>query len=230
MSGLFFTGTDTGVGKTFVLTAVARALRAAGRAVAVAKPLATGARGIGDDTRLLREAAGLPAGQGHEERITPWLFAAATAPAVAARLERRRLDLDDVVAAIRRQEKPGSLLLVEGVGGLLCPLTETTTVADLVVRLALPVVVVARRSLGTLNHTLLTVEAVRARGLDVAGVVVSETVPVEDIAAQTNVEELRRLGVPVLAVVPHTAEPQVADAAVARVDWEQLARTGACRL
>src|SRR5262245_59237512 len=122
MSGLFFTGTDTGVGKTFVLAAVARVLRAAGCEVVVVKPLATGSS---EDTRLLREAAGLPAGQGYEDRITPWRFAAEAAPTVAARLEQRRLDLDDIVAAVRRQQQQGRRLLVEGIGGLFCPLTET---------------------------------------------------------------------------------------------------------
>lgn len=227
MSGLFITGTDTGVGKTIVTAAVTRALRAQGRRVEVAKPVASG---ISTDTELLRDAAGLPADQGHEQRITPWRFGAEAAPPVAARLEGKSLSFDAIRAAVERCRNPDGVLLVEGVGGLLCPLTDTTTVADLVAALALPLVVVARRSLGTLNHTLLTVEAAQRRGLDVVGVVVSETVPVADVAGRTNVEELTaRLNVPILAVVPHTREVAVATAAVAGVNWEQLARRGACR-
>src|SRR5262249_47661364 len=125
----------------------------------------------------------------------------------------------DLVAAVRRRFRPGSVVVVEGVGGLLCPLTEQGTVADLATDLGLPVVIVARRGLGTLNHTLLTLEAARARGLRVAGVVVSETARPRGLAEETNVQELRRLGVPLLAVMPHGGEPAALDC----VDWWQLA-------
>ena len=120
---------------------------------------------------------------------------------------------------MRRQARPEAVLLVEGVGGLLCPLTEGETVADLARLLALPLVIVARRALGTLNHTLLTVEVARGRGLAVAGVVVSETTPPCGPAEESNVEELRqRLDVPLLAVAPHGQ-----GLALAAVDWWQLA-------
>src|SRR5207248_9911905 len=101
--------------------------------------------------------------------VTPWAFPAPAAPPVAARLAGAELRLVDLLAAARRCARPGSLLLVEGVGGLLCPLTEGETVADLARLLALPLVVVTRRSPGTLNHTLLTVEVARGRGLAGAG-------------------------------------------------------------
>ncbi len=205
--GLFFTGTDTGVGKTLVTAGVARSLRGRGRPVVICKPVATGARESGgrwlaDDTAVLAEAAG----SGDDwEAVTPFAFPDPVAPPLAARRRGVTLTLDGLAAAVLRQRRPGAALLVEGVGGLLCPLTEAETVADLVRELSLPLVVVARRSLGTLNHTLLTLEAARTRGLTVAGVVVSETVPPEGLADETNVDELRRLGVPVLAVVPHQA-------------------------
>jgi dethiobiotin synthetase len=210
--GLFVTGTDTGVGKTVVTCLLTRALRRQGRAVRVCKPVATGAsregsQPVSDDTRLLAEAADDPA----LEEITPWVFAEPAAPPVAARQVGVRLSLEAIAAAVRRRETAGATLLVEGVGGLLCPLTDDALVADLARELGLPLVIVARRSLGTLNHTLLTVEAARTRGLAVAGVVVSETTPVEGLAEETNVEELgRRLPVPVLAVVPHgtAADPE----------------------
>ena len=124
-----------------------------------------------------------------------------------------------IVAAVRERARPGASLLIEGVGGLLCPLTDDATVADLVREFALPLVVVARRSLGTLNHTLLTLEVARKRGLAVAGVIISETAPPNGLADQTNVDELQRLGVPVLAVVPH--QPQGIPVLPA-VDWQQL--------
>jgi dethiobiotin synthetase len=135
--------------------------------------------------------------------VTPWAFPDPVAPPLAARRQGVALDLKEIAVAVRRRHRPGSALLVEGVGGLLCPLTERETVADLAGALGLPLVVVARRSLGTLNHTLLTLEAARRRGLAVAGVVVNEVVPPEGLADETNVAELRRLGVPVLAVVGH---------------------------
>ncbi len=224
LRGLFFTGTDTGAGKTFVVSAVARLLRAAGRAVRVSKPVATGARQDGahwrsEDTLLLAVAAGV---SGHEEcdAITPWALAEPAAPPVAARAAGVALDLHSLAEAVRKQARPDAMLLVEGVGGLLCPLTEEETVADLVQELGLPLVIVARRSLGTLNHTLLTVEAARRRNLAVAGVIISETVLVESFAERTNVEELRRrIDAPLLGVVPHGDEQ---GGALADVDWWNL--------
>ncbi len=231
-AGLFFSGTDTGVGKTLVTAAVARALRAAGRDVVVCKPVATGARRDGegwlaDDTVALAEAAGL---DGAWQRVTPWAFHDPVAPPLAARRQGVALALRDIAGAVRERARPGAALLVEGVGGLLCPLTEGDTVADLARELALPLVVVARRSLGTLNHTLLTLEVARARGLTVAGVVVSETEPPAGLADQTNPDELRRLGVPVLAVVPHRpGGAREAVPALAAVDWWRLCHPGRAR-
>jgi dethiobiotin synthetase len=222
---LFFTGTDTDVGKTFVTACVARVLRGQGHAVSVSKPVATGARRSGDrwvcaDTVRLAAAAG----EEDWEAVTPWAFPDPVAPPVAARRRGTALTLADLAAAVRRRERPGATLLVEGVGGLLCPLTDGETVADLAAVVGLPLVIVARRSLGTLNHTLLTVEVARGRGLRVAGVVVNETAPAEGLAEQTNVDELRRrLAVPLLTVVPYQpdGEPRHLPA-LAAVAWRRL--------
>src|SRR5947209_17482066 len=139
MQGLFFTGTDTGVGKTFVTAAVVRALRRQGRTVRVCKPVATGAswtegRWLSEDTVLLAEAAGLA---GNWEQVTPWTFPDAVAPPVAARRQGRILTLWEITEAVRQREPASGVLLVEGVGGLLCPLTDQETVADLVAALEL---------------------------------------------------------------------------------------------
>src|SRR5438552_928488 len=152
--GLFFTGTDTGVGKTLVAAAVARRLRQQGCSVCVRKPVATGARcvngrWISEDTLRLAEAAGP---ENELEHITPWAFPEPVAPPVAARFQGITLTIDELATAVWREARPSGILLVEGVGGLLCPLTETETVADLAGALGFPLVVVARRSLGTLNH------------------------------------------------------------------------------
>jgi dethiobiotin synthetase len=223
MRGLFITATDTGAGKTFVTAGLARLWRREGRPFRVCKPVATGAENDwSEDTRLLAEAAGDP----DLAAITPYTFAVAAAPPVAARLAGTSLRLQDLAAAVRRRAAEDHALLVEGVGGLLCPLTQRETVADLAVELDLPLLVVARRSLGTLNHTLLTVEAAQRRGLRLAGVVVTATTPVRGTAEETVIEELRqRLTTPLLAVLPH--QPNADDGAMAAlqaVDWWRLAQ------
>jgi dethiobiotin synthetase len=223
MQGLFLTATDTGAGKTYVAAAACRALRREGRPFRVCKPVATGAewadgRWRAEDTLLLAEAAG----ERDLDAVTPWAFPAPAAPPVAARLAGMDLTLEKLADAVSRRWSPSVPVLVEGVGGLLCPLTERETVADLAALLGLPLLVVARRALGTLNHTLLTLEVARGRGLRLAGVVVCETAPVSGPAEETNVEELRRrIEVPLLAVAPHGA------ADVPGVVWWPLLTGGA---
>jgi dethiobiotin synthetase len=221
--GLFITATDTGAGKTFVTCGIARIWRCEQRHFRVCKPVATGAEGRwSEDTRLLAEAAV----DTDLEAVTPFTFAAPAAPPIAARLAGTAVKLEDLIAAVHRRAADGKIVLVEGVGGLLCPLTEHETVADLVRELDLPLIVVTRRSLGTLNHTLLTVEAARHRGLRLAGVVVTATTPIQGVAEETNVEELRqRLDVPLLAVMPHQPDSDgEAMLALQAVDWWRLAQ------
>jgi len=221
MRGLFITGTDTGAGKTFVTAGLARLWRREGRPFRVCKPVATGAEDDwSEDTRLLAEAAGDP----DLAAITPYTFAIPAAPPVAARLAGTSLRLEDLTAAVRRRANQGYAVLVEGVGGFLCPLTKHETVADLAVELALPLIVVSRRSLGTLNHTLLTVEAAQRRGLRLVYVVVTATTPVQGVAEETVIEELRtRLDVPLLAVLPHQPNADGGATAVLQgVDWWRL--------
>ena len=217
MQGLFITATDTGVGKTEVTAAIARIWRRERRSFAVCKPVATGPS---DDARRLA----LAAGDADLRAIAPFVFAEPAAPPVAARLEGRTLTLGELSGAVSRRKEAVEAVLVEGVGGLLCPLTDTETVADLVARLDLGTIVVARRSLGTLNHTLLTLEVARNRGLRVRGVVVNETAPVEGAADRANVAELaRRLAVPLLAVIPYRVGGYEGEIpALAGVDWWSL--------
>ena len=219
MNGLFITGTDTGVGKTHVTCAIAKSLRPN---VLAMKPIATGAtwahdRFLSDDTCALAEAC-----DADYDSVTQWSFPQPVAPAVAARLNGVSLTIDALTIAVRKQIRPGRRVLVEGVGGLLCPLTDHDTVADWIVALSMPTIIVARRSLGTLNHTLLTLEVAKHRGLKVRGVVISETAPVSDLADETNVEELRRrIDVPILAVLPYQS-PGVENVALNGVDWLAL--------
>jgi dethiobiotin synthetase len=212
---------------------VTRWLRQRQHPVVVRKPVATGAawshgRWVSDDTSRLAQAAGVS----EEEwpRITPWIFRDAVAPSVAARREGVWLNLNAIVAAVENGRTRKEALLVEGVGGLLCPITQDATIADLARALQFPLVVVTRRALGTLNHTLLTLEVARSRHLDIAGIVVNETEPCGTVAAQTNVEELRRwTQVPILAVVPHCPGGQgnarlleISELPLGEVDWWKL--------
>jgi dethiobiotin synthetase len=134
------------------------------------------------------------------------------------------LKLNEIIRAVHDQREANKAMLIEGVGGLLCPLTEQETVADLAAALHMPLVVVARRSLGTLNHTLLTLEVAHARDLYVAGVVVNETTPPQSLAEETNLVELqKRIRVPLLASIPYRPRPLTGvPASLEAVDWWKL--------
>ncbi|MCS7159203.1 MAG: dethiobiotin synthase [Gemmatales bacterium] len=209
MRGWLVTGTDTGVGKTVVASALARWCRESGQRVGVCKPVATGVPegDVGEDTRALLEAAQLSLDW--STRVTPFAFPEPAAPTVAARRAGRHLDFEAVVAAVRSWQDWVDWLVVEGVGGFLCPLTPGKTVADLAVELRFPLLIVARTSLGTLNHTLLTVEAAERRNLAIAGIVLNEaTKPTGSWAERTCQEELRRwLKIPILGPIPFCPEP-----------------------
>jgi len=203
--GFFITGTDTGVGKTVVTPALAAKLRAQGYDVVALKPFATGAavidgRRVSADTLFIeREAqSGEPV-----EALTPVLLDAPLAPAVAAKLEGRRVDVAAVIEHCRRAAARHQVALVEGVGGLMVPLNEDMLVADFAASLDLPLIVVARPGLGTLNHTALTVEYARSRGLRLAGIVISGYPDLPGIAERTNPPEIERLtGLSILATLP----------------------------
>jgi dethiobiotin synthetase len=170
--GCFVTGTDTGVGKTVLAAAIVAALRADGVRVAAFKPVVTGLDepepGRPADHELLAAAAGMA-----PDAVSPRTFGPAVSPHLAAELAGTALDPEATVAAARAAAGGADVLVVEGVGGLLVPLTTAFTIRDLAVALGLPVVVAARPGLGTISHTLLTVEAARAAGLDVRAIVLT---------------------------------------------------------
>jgi dethiobiotin synthetase len=205
MRGLFLTGTDTGVGKTEVACAIVSGARAAGLDVVGMKPAQSGATAEEpSDAERLRVACG---GVEPLEALCPYALAAPLAPAVAARLEGKTLSLDRILEAARALAARHAALLVEGAGGLLVPLTERETYADLAVALALPVVVVARAGLGTVNHTALTVEALSRRGLAVRAIVLDRTAAADDPSVPHNAAEIARLtGITPLGPLPFVAD------------------------
>ena len=207
-AGVFVTGTDTGVGKTVVSCALARALRAAGRDVGVLKPAETGVPPEGAlDARALREAAGV---EDPLEDVCPVQLALPAAPTVSAEAENTRVDLDVIRSAWGRLRKRHEVMIVEGAGGLLVPLADKCTMADFAAELELPVVVVARAALGTINHTLLTLEAIEKRGLPLAGVVISHATGVLTDADAQNLGALRTaLGARLAGEIPPLAEGEL---------------------
>jgi dethiobiotin synthetase len=175
LRGLFVTGTDTEVGKTIVAGAVARCLHRRGRSVEVFKPVATGCR-RGREGLISADAEFLAACADSRRtlaEITPVRYAAALAPNVAAEREHRPVDLEGIFEQYRQLEGAAEVVIVEGIGGLLCPITDDFWVVHLARMMRLPVVVVARAGLGTINHTMLTLHAARSAGLEVAGVVIN---------------------------------------------------------
>jgi len=183
MKGLFITGTDTEVGKSVVTACLAAAYRAAGRSPRAVKPLASGSPPPGEDALLISEAAG------HQ----PLGFACLPEPASPERAARQAgITIDDEGLVAWCKSQSGDPLLMEGVGGWAVPLTASLTVEDLAMAMGLPVVVVAANRLGMLNHTLLTLEAIRGAGLELAGIVVNNAMGTTGELQDWNIADLRR--------------------------------------
>ena len=209
MRGVFVTGTDTGVGKSVVAASACAALAARGERVAAFKPVVTGLDDepgeFGHDHELLASAAN--AGQAPED-VALYRFGPPLSPHLAAELAGTRIEPTQLVAGARAHE----LLVCEGVGGLLVPVTIGYLVRDLAIDLELPVVVAARTGLGTINHTLLTIEAARTAGLHVAGVVMTPWPGEPAEIERSNRETIERLsGVPVSGL-PSTDRERLAEA------------------
>lgn len=205
--GLFITGTGTGVGKTYVGALIARALRADGKCVGVYKPVASGCEMrdgalISPDAIALWEAAGRP---GKLEQVCPQRFAAPLAPHLAARAESRRVDPKLLRDGIAFWRETSEIVLVEGAGGLMSPLSDNDYNADLAADFGFSLVVVSANVLGTINATLQTLitASTYCDGLEVAGIVLnSPERKVRDASVDSNRDELeRRCVAPVLATV-----------------------------
>ena len=231
--GLFVTGTDTGVGKTHVASLIARQLSSTGVRVGVYKPVCSGAildangRVRWDDIDRLREAV-----RGHwsdsdlsDDAICPQRFLAPLAPPLAARAEGRLVDVGQLRRGADWWTGRAEILIVEGAGGLLSPVSATDTVADVARDIGYPLIVVARCGLGTINHSLLTVDAARQRGLCVVGIVLNQARADDDLTlwADNAAEIEARRGVPVFGVVSwQSADGLQRDGQTVTIRWRTL--------
>jgi dethiobiotin synthetase len=238
MRGLFVTATDTDVGKTILSAALLAAMAAAGEQVRAHKPVVTGldvtgldVTGLDDrlesgrpgawppDHELLASAAGMT-----PEEVAPLRYDPAVSPHLAARLAGERIDPADLEARAHAAGEDGATLIVEGVGGLLAPLAEDYTVRDLAVALELPLLIAARPGLGTINHTLLTLQSARAVGLDVRAVVLTPWPEQPNEMERSNRETIARMGEVEVAALGHVQSPDRTDlaragAALPWVNW-----------
>jgi dethiobiotin synthetase len=192
--GLFVTGTDTEVGKTVVASAIAATLAARGERVAVFKPVVTGIdepTGAPPDHQLLKASA--HSAQEHDA-VSPYRFGPPVSPHLAAGWAGVRISPSRLRACAALAAAAADVLVVEGVGGLLVPITRDYLVRDFARDLGLPLVVVARATLGTINHTLLTLESARAAGLDIAGVVFNQWPEEPSEVELSNRETVSELG------------------------------------
>lgn len=198
MNRVFFvTGTDTQVGKTTATFVLASLLQDRGINVGVMKPVQCG----GDDAQFLKKSLDL---KDDLETINPCYSRFPLSPHLAFRKERKKIDLKKIFSNYEQLAAKYEVLLIEGAGGLLVPLTEDYFVADLIQELKAEVIIVSRLGLGTINHTLLTIEQLREKGLPLSGILFSQTSKCKGIPEKTNPAEIKKLGeVNILGTIPY---------------------------
>jgi dethiobiotin synthetase len=224
MSAVFVTATGTDIGKTFVAVALIQHLRGAGHAVHAVKPIVTGFnRGAWQnaDPAVLLAALARPITLQEVEGISPWRFQAPLSPDMAAQREGRVIDFTQVVEFCRNtlRSHPG-FVLIEGIGGIMVPLDQHRTVLDWMSVLRIPIILVTGTYVGTISHTLTSLEVLARRNLDVAAVAVSESpqsaAPLEDTLATLErfADSIEVVGIPRLAAdtVVHPAWARIAAA------------------
>jgi dethiobiotin synthetase len=203
--GIFITGTDTEVGKTLIAAGLVVALQDQGVDIGVMKPLESGALSfesapIPRDAFYLKEIAGVNDGL---DLINPYCFKPPLAPGVAAEQEGVEVDLQRIKGAYEELKGRHQFMVVEGAGGLLVPIAKDTLLPELIKLLDLPLLVVARSSLGTINHTLLTLSYCQQEGLDVVGLIISKSTPEADLSEEKNPAIIKQFsGVPLLGSLP----------------------------
>jgi dethiobiotin synthetase len=195
--GIFITGTDTEIGKTAIAAGLAACFKKRGHHIGVMKPVAAGSRA---DAHILKQASGVDDPLGD---INPIYLKNPLSPNIAAELENRHIDLQILLNTHDKLSAKYQAMLIEGAGGLLVPLNDNLLMADLAAQLHYPLLIVARAALGTINHTLLTIEAARARHLAILGIIYNTSHP-SQIGLATSPDVITRIsGVPSLGIVPH---------------------------
>lgn len=208
MRGVFVTGTGTGVGKTVVAAAIARTAASQGHRVGVFKPAVTGLEEPGEaDHELLRRAS---RSEQSDDQIAPYRYRPPLSPHLAAELAGERIDPARLREAAREAAGGADLLVVEGVGGFMVPLTREYLIRDLAHDLGLPVLIAAAPGLGTISHSLLTIEAVRAAGLVATAVVLTPWPRKPGELERSNSETIERLGRVTVRTLPELdlADPE----------------------
>ncbi|RKL64868.1 dethiobiotin synthase [Salipaludibacillus neizhouensis] len=202
MKGVFVTGTDTNVGKTIIASGIAAVLREKEVDVGVFKPFLSGiSRDHPEsDTSLLKEMSQTPLST---EDITPFEFKEPLAPLVAGKLKGKLVNMTEVVRHWETIRVKHDFFIVEGAGGIAVPLGEVFLVSDLIKALQIPIIIVARPNLGTINHTFLTVKYAQSIGLSIAGIVINGVGEKADLSERTSPEIIEKLcGVPILGITP----------------------------
>jgi dethiobiotin synthetase len=232
--GLFITGTDTGVGKTLIAGAIAKILSQKDKRVGVFKPVATGCKKtqhglVSDDAEFLKRCTNTELGL---EIINPVKFEKPAAPFSCEKAENRKVDFVKIAIAYSQICSKTDYVIVEGIGGIRVPITKDVDVLGLAKAFNLPVVIVARPRLGTINHTLLTIDAVRNAGLTLAGTVISGYDKMKaDFAEQTSPACIAQVGkTQILAVVPYDNQTDIEKGIIgdivldslAEVDWTRI--------
>jgi dethiobiotin synthetase len=210
MRGVFVTGTDTGVGKTIVAAAICAALAERGERVAAFKPVVTGLDAPGEwppDHELLASVAS--AGQAPEE-VAPVRFGPAVSPHLAAELAGRTLEPLELARAARAAGERSDVLVCEGVGGLMVPLTSGYLIRDFALDVDLPLILAARPGLGTISHSLLAVEAARTAGLEVRAVVLTPWPDEPTEIERSNRDTIASLGDVQVSTLPHATPATLA--------------------
>ncbi|MBZ5750387.1 MULTISPECIES: dethiobiotin synthase [Metabacillus] len=206
MNGIFVTGTDTDVGKTIISSGLAAVLNEKKIDVGVFKPLLSGIsrEDPASDTSLLKKLSKTTLSY---EEITPFAFKEPLAPYVAGKLEGKNVTSEEVLNHWEKIRRKHEFFIVEGAGGISVPLGKQFLVSDLIKAMQLPLVIVARPNLGTVNHVFLTVQYAKSLGLPVAGVVINGISDHPDLAEKTNPELIEELcGVPILGITPKLKE------------------------
>lgn len=205
MRGLFVTGTDTAVGKTVLSSLLLSEIRRRNFNAAMIKPVQTGCEGDVPDLDYALSMAGMKVSPDDYRNMAPYTYGPACSPHLAAELDGSEIDIAEMVIAARTLASEYDFIIAEGAGGIMVPLNRRETTLDLMHALKLPVLIAARPGLGTINHTLLTIRALRSDELEIAGVVfVASAADESGFIEEDNAVTIEQFGkVPVLGTIPY---------------------------